>query len=214
MATFDDLARSSVLAACREWDYPPPGEAWFETLNARLPRGIRSLFAEGVDAGLLLIVNEFRFTMRDLPPGKGPYALYGKSELELPAPHWEYFVQAVDYVRVRQSLAPKGYLIGVEDNLMDVTVRRSDGELLWYIESKEKSTELEKLMATVRAWGRNGVDFGHDDRGKDGLRKAKYLLKNRPPYFSGSAIGIRLDFSVSYIGDNRFELIEDAVPYV
>jgi hypothetical protein len=97
---------------------------------------------------------------------------------------------------------------------MDVTVRSLAGELLWYIESKEKSTGLTKLVTEMRDWGTRGLDFEIDDRNKDGLRKAKYLILNRPPYFSGSAIGIRLDFAVSYTGTDRFQLIEDAIPFV
>jgi hypothetical protein len=57
------------------------------------------------------MVGGFRFTMRDLPEGKGPYALFGKSDTQVPAPHWEHIVQAVDYVRVHENLARTGYLI-------------------------------------------------------------------------------------------------------
>jgi hypothetical protein len=215
MTSFDDLMRQSVLAACHEWGYPAPDDSWYEKLNKRLPSGLRFLFERGLDSGLLRMVDGFRFTMRDLPKGKGPYVLYSKStSTQVPAPNWEYLVQAVDYVRVHENLAPKGYVIGVEDKLMDVTVRDPRRELLWYIESKEKRTDLTKLVADIRNWGIRGVDLEIDDRGKDGLRKAKYLILNRPPYFSGSAIGIRLDFAVSYRGTDRFDLIEDAVPIV
>lgn len=213
MADFDQLIRDSALAACQQWGYPEPDLGWYESLNQRLPRGLRSIFGRGLDAGLLQMVDSFRFTMRDL--AKGPYALYSKSsKRQHPSPNWEYIVQAVDYVRAHENLTPKGYLIGVEDRLMDVTVRSPQGELLWYIESKERSRDLTKLVREVRDWGTGGVDFEVDDRHNDGLRKAKYLILNRPPYFSGSAIGIRLDFAVSYLADNRFELIEDSIPFV
>lgn len=212
MVGFDAYLSSSVLAACQEWDYPEPDESWYRELERRLPPGLRELFARGLDSGLLTIVEGHRFTMRDLPPGKGPYALYSRSAKKSPAPNWEYIVQAVDYVRVSELLAPKGYRIGVEDNLMDVTVRDSDGGLLWYIESKEKGNDLTKLVAEIRRWGTAGVDFEVDDRHKDGLRKAKYLCQHRPPFFSGSAIGVRLDFSVDYEDENRFTLMEDAIP--
>jgi len=187
VSSFDDLVRASVLAACQEWGYPPPDGLWYERLSGRLPAGLRSLFEIGLDLELLRMVDGFRFTMRDLPQGKGPYALYSKSSKRVPAPNWEYIVQAVDYVRTHESLAPKGYLIGVEDKLMDVTVRRPAGDLVWYIESKEKSADLVNLVAEIREWGLRGVDFEIADRGKDGLRKAKYLVLNRPPFFSGSA---------------------------
>jgi len=214
MVTFDGLVRASVLAACQEWGYLPPDGPWYERLDGRVPRGLRSLFETGLNSELLRMVDGFRFTMRELPLGKGPYALYSKSSKRAPAPNWEYIVQAGDYVRVHENLAPKGYLIGVEDELMDVTVRSPTRELLWYIESKERSSDLVKLVAEIRAWGTRGVDFDIPDRGKDGLRKAKYLVRNRPPFFSGSAIGIRLDFAVTYIGVDSFELVQDAVPFV
>jgi hypothetical protein len=56
------------------------------------------------------------------------------------------------------------------------------------------------------------VEFEAADRGNDPLRKAKYLLRRLPPYFSAIAIGCRLDFSVLYEGDG-FELVEDLVPF-
>jgi hypothetical protein len=42
-------------------------------------------------------------------------------------------------------LSPRGYRIGVEDHLMDVTVPDASGSLLWHIESKETSKGLTKL---------------------------------------------------------------------
>jgi hypothetical protein len=45
----------------------------------------------------------------------------------------------------------------------------------------------------------------------DPLRKSKYLLRHRPPYFSMVAIGSRMDFSVEYHGDG-FDLTEALVP--
>jgi hypothetical protein len=214
VASFDDLVHVSVIAACQEWGYHAPESPWHEELNQRLPSGLRLLFERGLDSGLLRMVDDHHFTMRDLSEGKGPYALYSRSPKRVPAPNWEYIVQAVDYVRVHESLTPKGYLIGVEDKLMDITVRSLAGELLWYIESKEKSTDLTKLVRDIQGWGTRGLDFTIKDRNNDGLRKAKYLILNRPPYFSGSAIGIRLDFAVSYSGADRFELVEDAIPFV
>jgi hypothetical protein len=121
-------------------------------------------------------------------------------------------VQAVDYVQLHELLAPKGYRIGVEDNLMDVTVRDPEGTLLWYSESNEKAKDLGAVVREIRTWGESGVDMDIDDRHKDGLRKAKCLCTHRPLYFSGSAIGLRLDFSVAYLNDNHFALREDAIP--
>jgi hypothetical protein len=214
MTNIEDRFRSSAVAACREWGYPSPDAGWYERVQTRLPGGLRALFVHGFESDLLRFVDGFRFTMRDLPAGKGPYALYSKSKTRVPVVNWEYVVQAVDYVRVHETLAPKGYRIGVEDHLMDVTVRDGTDQLLWYIESKEKAVGLNRLVRAMRRWGERGIDSDLDDRHIDALRKAKYLTQHRPPYFSGSAIGLRLDFSVAYIDDDHFALREDAVPFI
>lgn len=212
MSTFDSTIRAAANAACTEWSYTPPPEVWYSELYKRLPPGLCDVFARGLQDGLLTMTDGYRFTMRDLPAGKGPYALFSRSSKRSPAPNWEYVVQAVDYVQAHELLAPKGYRIGVEDHLMDVTVRSDTGLLLWYIESKEKPEELRTLFDSIRDWGERGVDFDVDDRHNDGLRKAKYLCAHRPPYFSGSAIGLRLDFSVTYYDEDQFVLRADSIP--
>lgn len=214
MPDFKAVLHSSMQFACSEWGYPEPSDSWYEDVERRLPRGLQHLFEAGLESGLLRMVDEFRFTMLDLPLGKGPYAFLSKSQKKIPSVNWEYVVQAVDYVRIHNLLAAKGYRVGVEDNLMDVTVRDRDDVLLWYVESKETASGLTRLIAEIRQWGKEGVDFEIDDRHKDGLRKAKYLLQNRPLYFSGSAIGIRLDYSVAYKEGNSFDLVEDVIPFV
>lgn len=212
MATFDSVISASVDAICREWEYPEPSQSWYDPVYDRLPPGLREVFARGLALGLLRMTDGYRFTMRDLPSGKGPYALFSRSSKKVPAPNWEYVVQAVDYISVHELLAPKGYRIGVEDHLMDVTVRDPDGGLLWYIESKEKANELIALIKAIRQGGISGLDRAIADRHNDGLRKAKYLCDHRPPYFSGSAMGIRVDFSVDYLDSHRFALREDTIP--
>lgn len=209
---FNLVLQSAVSAACAEWTYPEPGESWHLELKRRIPLGVRELFGHGLEIGVLKMVDGFRFTMTDLPHGKGPYALLSRSPTKIPSFNWEYVVQAVDYVRAHSLLAKQGYRIGVEDNLMDVTVRDSAGDLLWYIESKESAAELLTLVSEIKNWGRVGVDLSLPDRGKDGLRKAKYIVQHRPRYFSGSAIGMRLDFSVTYTSENQFALQEDVIP--
>ena len=74
MASFEDLVSESVLAACLEFGYPEPDGPWYQELNERLPSGLGILFVRGRDSQLLR-VDGFRFTMRDLPDGKGPCAL-------------------------------------------------------------------------------------------------------------------------------------------
>ncbi len=127
--------------------------------------------------------------------------------------HWEYLVQAAEYARVCRALALREYIIAVEDRLMDITVSEASGRLRWYLEVKEKAAELQRFVADVRGYGAAGVDLDAPDRGNDALRKAKYLVRYRPEYFSVSAIGIRLDFGVTQHG-NGFRLVEDMVPLV
>jgi hypothetical protein len=124
--------------------------------------------------------------------------------------NWEYFVQVAEYLRVREATARHGFTVWFEDALMDVTVRRVS-ELLWAIEVKEKARQLPVLLEQLREHA-VGVDLDAADRGNDPLRKAKYLVKHRPPYFSLVAIGERRDFSVTYT-EGGFHLREDLVPY-
>ena len=92
---------------------------------------------------------------------------------------------------------------------MDVSVSAGN-RVLWCIEVKEKGRDLDPLLTGMRRIGVN-VDLLGPDRHNDPLRKSKYLLRHRPPYFSLVAVGRRLDFSVVYSA-NGFELTEDLVP--
>jgi hypothetical protein len=127
----------------------------------------------------------------------------------VPAPNWEYFVQAAEYGRVARVVEPRGLRVDFEDDLMDVAVYEGD-RVLWCIEVKEKARDLETLLKGMRRESAH-VDLTAPDRHNDPLRKSKYLLRHRPPYFSMVAIGSRMDFSVSYHGDG-FDLTEDLVP--
>jgi hypothetical protein len=100
--------------------------------------------------------------------------------------------------------------LAFEDELMDITVRR-DGELLWCLEVKERADQLERLLKGVAANGSH-VELGAPDRGRDALRKAKYLVKNRPEYFTGIAIGLQRHFQMSYTRSVSFEMVEAAPP--
>ncbi|HET9732036.1 MAG TPA: hypothetical protein VFP54_05115 [Acidimicrobiales bacterium] len=84
METFDVVIRSAVAAACADWSYPEPPNSWYDDLYARIPPGLCEIFARGLDSGLLRMTDGFRFTMRDLPPGKGPYALLSRSSKAKP----------------------------------------------------------------------------------------------------------------------------------
>ena len=70
---------------------------------------------------------------------------------------------------------------------------------------------MEKLLAELESHG-SGVDLDAPDRGNDPLRKAKYLVKHRPKFFSGVAIGMQRDFEISYRGAHDFGLLEARPP--
>jgi hypothetical protein len=210
---FFDLVRGWVQAACREWNYPEVSEPYFAAIYQRLPAGVRALVVAGYREGLIEPAGEYRFTLHGLPPGKGPYAWVSRhQQTQTPAMNWEYLVQAAEYARVYTALSSKGYLIAVEDRLMDITVSDPDGTLKWYIEAKERATDVPDFVDRISRYGRSGVSLDAPDRNNDALRKAKYLLQYRPLYLSVSAIGLRRDFQVTYAADNQFALIDDMVP--
>lgn len=130
---------------------------------------------------------------------------------KVPAVNWEYLVQAAEYVRVHEQLAPLGYRVLVEDRLMDITVER-DGRLLWYIEVKEKAADLPDFAERIAAYGKGGIDLALSDRGNDAQQKAKYLVRYRPQFFTLTAIGMTLDYRVTYGESTTFRLLLDIVP--
>lgn len=207
---FEDLLRKWGDAACDAWGYQTVSDAWLEVALERLPAGLGSALSDGVASGQVrLLDGGHRFTLAGLQAGKGPYAFFSKSSRGQPAPNWEYFVQVAEYVRVRASVSGRGLKVTFEDDLMDIAVYEQD-DLLWCIEVKERARQLAPLVAGIREHGQH-VDFELPDRGNDALRKAKYLVGRRPPYFSAVAIGCRLDFSVVHSADG-FDLVDDCVP--
>jgi hypothetical protein len=163
--------------------------------------------------GLVQPVGGYRFTLRDLAPAKGPYAWVGRDDQkQIPSVHWEYLIQVAEYARLSRALVPQGFLISVEDRLMDITVSTQDGSLIWYVEVKELALGLRRLAEAIRTHGRTGVDLREPDRAKDALRKAKTLVQHQPPYFSLVAVGLRMDFAVEYEPGNCFNLTEDMIP--
>jgi hypothetical protein len=207
---FEELLRTWGDAACSEWGYPNVTDEWLAIALQRLPAGLGTAVAHGVTSEQVTIVEGHRFTLEGLESGKGPYAFFSRSSHGEPAPNWEYFVQVAEYLRLRAALSGRGLRVNFEDDLMDLAVYSDDG-LLWCVEVKERARQLAPLVAGIRRYGQH-VDFELSDRGNDPLRKAKYLVRRRPPYFSAVAIGCRLDFSVGYDGDG-FELVEDLVPF-
>lgn len=206
---FEDLVQRWGQAACDEWGYPEPPSDWIGIIKRRLPPGLGAAVADGIESGSIIVVDEHRFTLRGLESGKGPYAWFSRNQTQVPAPNWEYFVQAAEFVRLKTELEPKGYSVQFEDELMDISVY-AGGDLVVGFEVKERASQLGPLLKGIESHGK-GVDLTSPDRANDPLRKAKYLVRRRPKYFGLSAIGSQMEFAVTYPAENSFELREDLI---
>lgn len=212
---FRDLVQDWIRSACDEWGYPQvSGEPYCDRVTERIPAGVGALIANGYREGAIVPVGGHKFTLRGLSTGKGPYAWVSRSaQTQIPAMNWEYLVQVAEFIRLRGVLPGKHFVVKFEDRLMDLTVSDPDGALRWYVEVKEQAGEVPLFLDAIKAHGNAGVDLDRSDRGNDPLRKAKYLVRYQPSYFSVAAIGVRHDFRVSYQGGNRFGLFHDMVPF-
>ena len=206
---FAEQFDAAVVAFCNHHDYPEVDDKWRATVTLRLPVGLRTILGDALALGTIYVPDSTAGFQLPALRGKGPYAMFSRSARRVPAPNWEYFVQLAEYSRLATASDARGWSIGFEDGLMDVSVY-SDGELLWCIEVKEKATGLGPLLERIAKHGR-AIDWTKEDRGDDPLRKAKYIATKRPSWFSAVAIGERHDFSVSFDGE-QFELQRDVLP--
>jgi hypothetical protein len=209
---FDEQLATWVAAACRDWSFPEPSAEFFANINSRLPVGLRSTIGFGL-AREIVIPRGYTFTLKGLPPHKGPYMWFSRDNTERkPHPNWEYYVQVAEYVRLWQAFENREHMITFEDSLMDIGLYK-DSRLLVCCEIKEKSSQAEKLIVRIKSY-QAAVDLSAPDRGNDALRKAKYIVGLRPEYFYVVSIGRRYEFSVSFPEGKAFHLREDTVPFV
>jgi hypothetical protein len=200
------LTRAAGAAAMSfGYDEPPLADvaAWL----SRLPLGTRDRIGHGIRAGLIEdIPGTGMFTLSSLGASKGPYAWFSRNRLpRRPSPNWEYFYQVAEFVRIRESVDPS-LAVGFEDGLMDVSVRNGT-ELLWYVEVKAAERQIEPLLTALKRYGAT-VPVTEPDRGNDPLRKAKYLVRHRPPYLSVVGGERRRHFQVRYEEPATFEIRE------
>ena len=87
---------------------------------------------------------------------------------------------------------------------MDLAVYDSQ-RLLVCVEVKERTAQLQDLVKRLRTY-EAAVNLSEPDRGNDPLRKAKYLVRHRPTYFTAIAVGLRKDFVVEYAATDAFRL--------
>ncbi len=207
---FDRHFRKWVAAACVEWGYPAPKDDFYRRVRERLTDSPLEWIGYGIEAGLIQEAG-LQFNLAGSAAGKGPYKWFSqRSDVDEPQCNWEYYVQVAFFARLSQPCREATIGLTFEDDLMDLAVR-AEGDLLWCIEVKEQAAQLEKLLAELEPHG-DGVDLDAPDRGNDPLRKAKYLVKHRPKFFSGVAIGMQRDFEVSYRGARAFRLLEARPP--
>ena len=209
---FDTCFRKWTAAACADWKWPEPSDDYFRRAYERLPNGLQALIAHGVASGLIIQLGR-QFTLRGLAPKKGPYAWFSRHmEANGPNPNWEYFVQVAEFVRLCTLAARSNLTVTFEDHLMDLALY--DGQrLLVCVEVKERTAQLQDLMKGLRTY-QAAVNLSEADRGNDPLRKAKYLVRRKPMYFCGVAIGTRIEYSVLYPEGKAFELVRDVIPWV
>jgi hypothetical protein len=211
MTLFENYFRQWTKSACLEWGFPEPGEDFFSAARARLPLGVCTLLAEGIAQGIIIPAGRV-FSLKGLAAGKGPYAWFSRYNAERrPNPNWEYYVQAAQFVRLSRLSSILDFTVNFEDDLMDLAIYRNKA-LVAYIEVKERASELERLVTDIRSH-EGAIDFSVPDRGNDALRKAKYLVRRRPTFFCGIAVGARFDYHVDYPAGKAFELVPDLVPW-
>lgn len=206
---FRDVVDEAAAAFCAQQGYPPTTAEWSTVFAKRIPVGLCWVLGDALQRGSVEIPGGSAGFVLPALLGKGPYALFSRSAKGVPAPNWEYFVQVAEYARLVSTAEARGWRVGFEDGLMDVSVYDDSG-LLWCIEVKEQAKGLRALVSALSIHGR-GIDGDAPDRHDDPLRKAKYLLKHRPAWFSAVAIGERHDFTVRYDNDH-FELDRDVLP--
>ncbi len=209
---FNRHFRNWVRAACEDWGYAMPPETYFAKVYERLPEGLRALLGLGLKSGLIISKGR-TFTLRGLPSEKGPYNWFSHyTGAKEPAPNCEYFVHVAEFIRLHTIAAAKRLSVTFEDDTMDIALYQ-DNRLLIYCEVKEKVSQIQKLIKGIKAY-QPGVDFAAPDRGNDPLCKAKCIVRRKPEYFVGVAIGARFEYKVIYPEDNGFQLIRDVVPLI
>ncbi len=95
---------------------------------------------------------------------------------------------------------------------MDIGIYKKD-RLLVFLEAKEKASQVPGLLQGIKRYEEH-VDLLEKDRGKDPLRKAKYIVQHKPEYFCIFAIGVRREFRIDYPDNKAFKLYEDMIPLV
>jgi hypothetical protein len=156
------------------------------------------LFCRGIDNGLIDVSgHNFQVCSRTVP-----YNFFGFNR--------EYIVQIAAYVLLITDYEYPKNSCDVEYHLMDVVVFR-DKQAYIYCEAKNTKKDADSLLKEMTKYSEN-VPMDAEDRGNDPLRKAKYLIKDKPKYFWLISAESRQAFSVEH-GKYSFKLIPaDDIP--
>ncbi len=209
LGAFQTAFKKWLAAACEEFSCGMPGNEYFEEFSQRLPEGVQQWLGKGLSEGIV-IEEGAHFRLKGLASNKGPYAWFERRKDSPPAPTWEYYVQVAEYVRLFPLCSKEGMELRFEDDLMDIAIYK-DGSLFVYVEVKEKAEKIDELVHLLCQYEAE-IDFSVDDRGNDPLRKAKYIVKHKPPFVSFVAVGVRKDFHVQYPRNTAFTLVADLMP--
>lgn len=207
---FDWHFREWAATACQEYRYKPPGQAFYAGVRRRLTDWTLAWVGYGINKRLIL-EHGFWFNVAGNTTSKRYKWFPERRGAIQPNRNWEYYIQVACFASLWEPCQAAALSLTFEDKLMDLAVRR-DGQVLWCIEVKEQAIKLERLLEAVAALGVSGVDIKALDRGKDPLRKAKYIVTQRPEFFSGVAIGLQLHFRVLYPGPNTFSFVSANPP--
>lgn len=211
---FERFFRASVQAYCTAQNEPVPTEAWFGRVFERLPLGLRQSVAIGLQEGSIVPLQGYQFTLVGLPAGR-VFRWLGRARSGPPYVNWEWFVHAAEYARTRSLATAQGLQVRFEHENMDIALFVG-GRLLTCIEVKVRVSTVDSLVKAIHEYGKRGVDLAAPDRHKDHLRKAKYLVRKQPTFFSAVAIGKRYEFNVQYVTRGNllgFRLQEDVIPF-
>jgi len=215
---FDRNFRQWVNRTCKEWGYGNPPENYYDKIYARLPSGLRTILGYGIAQGIILDAGRSKsgsagFRPKGLPEMKGPYSWFERdNQKKIPRPAWEYYIQISEYVRLIETFKGKNYELKFEDDLMDIAVYRNRNILIC-CEIKEKSRQASRLIGGIKVY-ETAKSLPSEDRGKDPLRKAKYIVKHRPAYFYTVSIGRRYEYRLEYPEGKQFEMVEDLIPFI
>jgi hypothetical protein len=215
---FDRTFKELVRRTCKEWDYDLPKEQYYKGVYKRFPLGLRATLGFGFSQKIILDAGKSKtgsaaFRPVNVPASKGPYSWFEKdNQSKQPRPNWEYCIQLSEYIRLYEAFKNKGYELTFEDSLMDIGIYLNK-TLKVCCEIKEKSSQAERLIKGIKMF-EDVKELPGKDRGKDALRKAKYIIKLKPLYFYVVSIGRRFEFRVSYADKRQFELVEDLVPFI